>query len=484
MKKSVTAALCALLTLLVLVCVAARIDIPGRSDAPIPAEDPVTPENTEPEEPVAPEGPDDPAEPTDPEDPEDPEEPEDPAEPEEPDEPDVPVEPEEPDDPVEPVEPTEPEEPDDPVEPVEPVDPVDPVEPTVPETAEEWLAQMTLREKVGQVFWILPEQLVPGVTDSKIRDSAISGVTAVSDDMRRTLDKYPAGGFVLFARNIDTPAQLKALTGALRSACKLVPVITVDEEGGRVARIANHSGFDVPNVGSMESLAADGDPSRVRSAAAQIGAYLASYGFTMDLAPVADVNSNPRNVVIGDRAFGSDPETVATMVGAYVEGLHSRGVRSVLKHFPGHGDTEADSHRGDVIVSKTWDELLTAELIPFMHNLDETDAVMVAHILLPNITDDDLPASLSRQLIRGKLRGELGYNGLVLTDSLDMGAVTGRYGAGQAAVLAFEAGNDVLLIPENYAEAFESLLAAVESGRIPEERLDESVLRILRMKLG
>ena len=211
---------------------------------------------------------------------------------------------------------------------------------------------------------------------------------------------------------------------------------------------------------------------------------MASYGFTLDLAPVADINTNPDNVVIGDRAFGSDADTVSAMVGAYVDGLHSRGVGSVLKHFPGHGDTVDDTHKGTVTVNKTWEELEKAELIPFVRNMDKTDAVMVAHISLPHITDDGLPATLSRELIRGKLRQELGYDGLVLTDSLAMGAITSRYSAAQAAVLAFEAGNDVLLIPENYVEAYNGLLSAVESGRITEERLDESVLRILRMKMG
>ena len=263
-----------------------------------------------------------------------------------------------------------------------------------------------------------------------------------------------------------------------------VQVADVDEEGGRVARIARNPAFGVSNVGSMESLAASGDPGRVRDAAAKIGAYLADYGFTMDLAPVADMNTNPRNVVIGDRSFGSDPDTVTDMVAAYVEGLHSKGVSSVLKHFPGHGDTEDDSHWGTVTVKKTWQELLSAELIPFMRNLDKTDAVMVAHITLPNITGDGLPATLSKELIHGRLRQELGYDGLVITDSLSMGAITDHYGAAQAAVLAFEAGNDVLLLPENYVEAFNGLLSAVENGEISEERLDESVLRILRLKLG
>ncbi len=466
-KRGILAALCAALAVALLIVCVVRIDNSAAPDVPVPPEQNEEPaENTEPEDP------------------------EENAEPEEPVEPEQPVEPEDPEDNTEPEEPVEPEDPEENTEPEEPVEPEDPeentepVEPEQPETAAEWLAQMTLREKVGQIFWIIPEQLVPGVADAKIRDSGLVGTTAVTDEMRRTMEQYPAGGFVLFGRNIDTPAQLKALTAALRGIGGPAPVITVDEEGGRVARLANHDGFDVPQVGSMESLAEAGDPARVRSAAAQIGAYLAAYGFTMDLAPVADVNTNPKNVVIGDRAFGSDPEKVAIMVDAYVDGLHSRGVSSVLKHFPGHGDTEADSHRGTVTVNKTWEELLTAELVPFLHNMDVTDAIMVAHLNLPKITDDGLPASLSRELVHDRLRGELGYRGLVMTDSLAMGAITKYYEPGQAAVLAFEAGCDVLLIPENYVEAFNSLLSAVESGRIPETRLDESVLRILRVKLG
>ena len=449
MKKYIVAVTCVVLLALLLIWSASRTGEPVRPDVPDP-----------------------------PDEQEQQEQPEEPVEPDEPEQPEEPVEPEEPDQPEEPVEPEEPEESEQPEEPEEPD------VPPAPDTAEARLAQMTLREKVGQVFWILPEQLVPGVANSKIRDSSLTAVTSVTGAMGETLAQYPAGGFVLFSRNIRTPAQLKAMTDGLRSACDVAPVIAVDEEGGRVARIARNPAFGVANVGSMESLAASGDPAHVRAAAAEIGAYLAAYGFTMDLAPVADMNTNPQNVVIGDRAFGSDPDTVSAMVAAYVEGLHSQGVSSVLKHFPGHGDTVDDSHKGTVTVNKTWEELCQEELIPFIRNFRGTDAVMVAHINLPNVTDDGLPATLSRELIHNKLRQELGYDGLILTDSLCMGAIIDNYTPAQAAVLAFEAGSDVLLLPENYVEAFEGLLSAVEKGQITEERLDESVLRILRVKYG
>lgn len=194
------------------------------------------------------------------------------------------------------------------------------------------------------------------------------------------------------------------------------------------------------------------------------------------------MNTNPGNTVIGDRAFGSDPALAAEMVPAALDGLHAAGVMGCVKHFPGHGDTTGDTHAGYVSVSKTWDELLGCELIPFAAALDRTDMVMAAHITAPNVTDDGLPASLSRQMIRGKLRDELGYGGVVVTDSLSMGAVTDSYGSGEAALLALEAGADVLLLPRDPVEAFQAVLAAARDGSLSMARLDESVLRILTLK--
>ncbi|MBR6236230.1 MAG: glycoside hydrolase family 3 protein, partial [Firmicutes bacterium] len=202
----------------------------------------------------------------------------------------------------------------------------------------------------------------------------------------------------------------------------------------------------------------------------------------LDFAPVSDINTNPRNVIIGDRAFGSDPQLVADMVCAFIDGLHESKVLSSVKHFPGHGDTTADTHYGRVAVKKTWEQLKEAELIPFEASFGTTDFVMIAHINLPNATSDGRPASLSKELITDKLRGELGYSGLVTTDSLAMEAITDQYSQEESAVLAVEAGVDVLLMPLDYVKSFDAVVAAVESGRIPESRIDESVLRILRAK--
>lgn len=344
------------------------------------------------------------------------------------------------------------------------------------------LSQMTLREKVGQVFVIRPDQLLTSVPAADAHDANADGVTGVNREMYQMLRDYPAGGFAIFGKNIAYPRQVRELTGALRTCCPYAPMIAVDEEGGQVARLANAYGFSLPKVGSMEKIGRTGDTEKARQAGETIGGYLADYGFTMDFAPDADVNLNPDNQVIGSRSFGSDPQLVAEMVSAYIDGLHEHGVLAVIKHFPGHGDTSEDTHSGYVALHKTWDELLAAELVPFRANLDKTDAVMVSHITLDRVTDDGLPASLSKQLVTGRLREELGYDGLVITDSLAMGAIEQHYSSEEAAVLAFDAGCDILLMPQDYRQAFDGLVKAVEDGRISEERLNESVRRILRVK--
>ena len=328
------------------------------------------------------------------------------------------------------------------------------------------LAAMSLQEKVLQMFIVQPN---------------------LTGDY-----KGRVGGYILFADDIHTSDQLKALTAELAKPAQLlpgdsgedvplVPFIAVDEEGGDVARVANaHIG--VKNVGSMGNVGKTGDTANAFFAGYTIGSYLNDYGFTMDFAPDTDVNTNPKNPVIGKRAFGSDPQLVADMANAFLDGLHANSVLGVIKHYPGHGDTKSDTHSGYVQVDKSWDELLECELIPFIECMDKADAVMAAHITLPNVSDDGLPASLSHTLIQEKLRTELGWDGLVVTDSLSMGAVTKKYSSAEAAVLAVQAGCDLLLMPEDLEKAMQGILDAVGNGEISEERIDESLLRILKVK--
>ena len=339
------------------------------------------------------------------------------------------------------------------------------------------LKNMTLEQKVGQLFIIRPDALDTSLSCEEINNAKADGVKSMNKIMLETLKKYPAGGFALFLKNIKNPAQLKNFTQELKNSSKFSPLMAIDEEGGQISRIANAKNFNVKKFESVNKIALSG---KSREAGATIGAYIKDYGFNFDFAPVADVNTNPENIVIGDRAFGDNPEFVSRNVSKFLDGLHSQGIAGCIKHFPGHGDTKADTHKGSVEVYKTWDELLKAEIIPFKENLAKADSVMTAHITMKNI--DNMPATLSHELVTNKLRNELGYGGVIISDAMMMKAITDNYSSSEAAVLALEAGNDIILMPYDYIEAFEGVLSAVKSGRISEERLNESVMRILNLK--
>ena len=337
------------------------------------------------------------------------------------------------------------------------------------------LSEMSTEEKVAQLFVIRVDVL----EEDKPVDI---GVTWVDDDMKAMLGKYPVGGVFYSPKNVKDEEQLTKLSADLQAAAKYPLFITADEEGGSVARISDSTAIDVPTFDSMLEIGESGDTDKAKEVGETIGTYLSEFGLNLDLAPVADIYSNSDNTVIGDRAFGKDAATVSSMVSACIDGFHSKGVMTCLKHFPGHGDTSEDTHDGFVSVEKTWDELLDEELIPFADNLDKTDMVMVAHITLPNVSDDGLPASLSKVMITDKLRGELGYNGVVITDALAMGAIEENYKIEDSAVKVIEAGADLILMPSLFVDTYDAVLAAVNSGDISAERLDESVGRILTLK--
>lgn len=347
---------------------------------------------------------------------------------------------------------------------------------------EKMIQAMSLEEKIGQLFIIRPEHLVSSVSADYLHNNRTSWDTVLTAEMKQTLRTYPAGGFILFTRNMNTLEQLKQFTSDLDAACEIKPFMAVDEEGGRIRRIGLTFSADVEQVGPMQKIGETGNPQAAYDAAYTIGGYIKEYGFNLDFAPVADINTNPENIVIGDRAFGSKPELVSTMVSAYLDGLHARKVMGTLKHFPGHGDTTSDTHTGYVAVYKTWDELLEEELIPFINNLEKTDMIMTEHITLKNVTEDDLPATLSRELLSGKLREELGYDGVLITDAMEMGAIIKNYPAGESAVMAIEAGNDIILCPYDYRESFSAIVNAVKSGRLSEERINQSLRRIFALK--
>lgn len=348
---------------------------------------------------------------------------------------------------------------------------------TVVRTTKDVLGKMSLREKVGQLFIVRPEALA----ENSNAETA-PATDRVDDAVISRIEEYPVGGIALFSRNITSAEQLPMFISDLQSSSKYPLFIAVDEEGGRVARIANSDFFNVASYKSMEDIGKSGDASKAEEVGRQIGLYLKELGFNLDFAPVADTNTNPQNIVIGNRSYGSDPALVARMVSAQLDGMHDSGIMGTLKHFPGHGDTKDDTHSGYVSIEKTWDELKECELVPFITALPKADMVMVSHITAVNVTSDRLPTSMSETMITGKLRNELGYDGVIITDAMAMGAVADNYTSADAAVTAVKAGVDIVLMPQNLDEAFNGVMNAVTDGEISVKRLDESVMRILKLK--
>lgn len=336
-----------------------------------------------------------------------------------------------------------------------------------PTRAEQLLAQMTLREKVYQMFIVYPSAIV-----------GTSPVTAAGETTRQALQEYPVGGFLYDKTNMISQEQVRTMLTNVQSYARIPLILTCDEEGGRVNRLMGTVGTTW--IGPMLNYKDQG-PEKATENACTIATDLISCGFNTDLAPVADVWSNPSNTVIGDRAYSDDFQQAAELVTAAVEGFHQGGVACTLKHFPGHGDTSADSHYGSVYVYKTLDQLRQAELLPFQAGIAAgADAVMMGHLIISDV--DSEPAVFSYQLVTGLLREELGFDGVVMTDGLQMRAMTDHYSSGEIAVKAVLAGVDILLCPNDLEQAANALLQAVELGQISEERLDESVLRILTLK--
>ena len=218
------------------------------------------------------------------------------------------------------------------------------------------------------------------------------------------------------------------------------------------------------------------------AAGAIIGKELAELGVNVDFAPVADVNTNPDNPVIGSRAFSSDPQVVAEQVCGFIGEIQKTGVSAAAKHFPGHGDTAMDSHDGETYVEHDLERLMTVDFVPFERAIGAgVDFVLMGHIKTPKVTTDGLPASLSPALL-GLLRQELGFDGIVITDAMNMGAIVEEYGAGESAVMAVQAGVDIVLMPADLEAAAEALTKAIEDGTLSEERVEESLRRILSLK--
>ncbi len=334
--------------------------------------------------------------------------------------------------------------------------------------AEELLSGMTLREKLCQLMIVRPEVL-----------TGESPVTAAGETTRLALETYPVGGLIYIVDNLVTQEQTREMITNTQSYSKLPLFISADEEGGNVGRLMYKLGTTWVN--SMYSYKDEGADTAYANAKT-IGTDMVSCLFNTDFAPVADVWTNPENTVIGDRAYSDDFEQAAELVASAVRGFTDAGVICCLKHFPGHGDTSTDTHEGAAVVSKSLDELRAGEFLPFVSGIEAgADMVMIGHITVTSV--DPEPATISKAIITDVLRGELGWGGVVISDSLDMGALAG-YDNGEVCMKFLEAGGDILLGIPDIETALTALEAAVTDGRLTESRIDESVQRVLELKIS
>ncbi|GAA0574542.1 glycoside hydrolase family 3 N-terminal domain-containing protein [Paractinoplanes ferrugineus] len=306
--------------------------------------------------------------------------------------------------------------------------------------------------------------------------------TTAPDWVRRWLGEG-LGGVALFARNVESPAQVAALTAQLRAERPDV-IVAIDEEAGDVTRFESRHGSSRP--GNL-ALGAIDDPALTEAVARDLGHELARAGITLDYAPDTDVNSNPDNPVIGVRAFGAEPQLVARHSAAFIRGIQNAGVAACAKHFPGHGDTSVDSHHDVPLIGRSRAELDACELLPFRAAVEAgVQAVMTGHLLVPAY-DPDLPATLSRRILHDLLRTELGFTGLIVTDGIEMQGVARKYGVDGATVRAIAAGADAICVGGGLADEETAILlrdaivAAVRNGELPAERLYDAAARVHRL---
>lgn len=336
-----------------------------------------------------------------------------------------------------------------------------------PSLVDETLAGMTLHEKVCQMMFVTPEEL-----------TGEDGVTVAGDATRQALENYPVGGIVYFAKNLESQDQVKEMIDNSQKYSSIGLFVATDEEGGVVNRLMDTVGTTY--IGSMYYYKDDGDETAYENAYT-IANDMSALGFNLDFAPVADVWSNPDNTVIGERAYSDDYAQAAELVGNAVKGFNDGGVMCTLKHFSGHGDTAEDSHYSSAYVHRTKEEIMADEMQPFRSGIEAgAEFVMVGHLIVPDI--DEVPATLSYKIATGILRDELKFEGVVITDSFEMESIADNYSVDDAVVMSVKAGMDMILQPKDMASAVNSIEQAVADGELSEDRIDESVRRILTLK--
>ncbi|WP_088041811.1 beta-N-acetylhexosaminidase [Bacillus sp. EAC] len=328
------------------------------------------------------------------------------------------------------------------------------------------LNEMSLNEKIGQMIL-----------------SGFYGPT-YSGDLKNLIQQYKIGGFIFYSENLKDKNQTVKLINSMKSAngSNSLPILFgVDQEGGRISRLPEKLG----NIPTNEQIGKRNNSNFSYEIGQILGEQLKIFGFNTDFAPVLDINSNPNNPVIGDRSFGNNASIVSKLGIKTMEGIQSERIIPVVKHFPGHGDTGVDSHLDLPVVNKTYNDLKHLELIPFENAIQQkADAVMIAHILLPKI-DSKFPSSMSKNVITNILRNDLHYSGVVMTDDMTMAAIEKHYDLPNAAVKSIQAGSDIIMVahdPNKVRAVFKAIQAAVQNGKISEDRINQSVKRIILLK--
>lgn len=340
------------------------------------------------------------------------------------------------------------------------------VENNISDSIEEQISKMSLSEKVGQLV--------------------IAGIDGYTNDEHSSqlIEKYKVGGFILLGQNIKDTNQALALINSLKSSNsknKIPLFLGIDEEGGGITRMP----AEFSKLPTNKAIGQKNNSNLSYNIGGILGEELMAFGLNLDFAPVLDINSNPQNPIIGDRAFGSNVNIVSTLGISTMKGIQGKNIASAVKHFPGHGDTSVDSHIGLPIVNNDLNRLKNFELLPFSSAVKNgADMVMVAHILLPKI-DKDNPASFSKTVITDVLRNYLNYSGVVITDDMTMGAIVKNYNIGEAAVKSLMAGTDIILVCHDFDKetaVIDAITKAVENKVISEKSIDEKLTRVLKLK--
>lgn len=337
---------------------------------------------------------------------------------------------------------------------------------TIEKKVEESMSNMTLEEKIGQLF----------IISYRDKNQDIKYLESL-------LEKVKPSGFVLFNENISNYESTLNLVKQVKNSSKVPMIISIDQEGGSVQRLQAMKDYQPTYIPYMYDLGLTNDLNLAKEVGKVMALELRTIGVNVDFAPSLDIFSNPKNKVIGKRSFGVDAKTVSNMGIALASGLKENKVMPVYKHFPGHGDTTADSHYSLPVIDKTYEELKEFELIPFQDAIDSgAEVIMVGHLAVPNITSSNIPASLSKILITDILKNKMGYNGLVITDALDMGAIKDNYKQEEVISLAINAGVDLLLMPTEPEKAIDDVVLNIKNGKIDEELINEKCRKILTFK--